>query len=151
MANIPSWDAVIKSMIISLSQKSKDTRTKVGAMLVDPAYRVFVPGYNGFASGADDDPAIYDRARDWMGFVKDEMVIHAEMNAIFNCPCRPVGWTMYVTHDPCVRCAAHIHANGVARVVTLGRKTTTEGHHESDRGLAYLRLNGIIVDTPLGS
>lgn len=147
MANIPSWDSVIKGMIIILSQKSKDPRGQVGAMLVDPDYRIFVPGYNGFAPGADDDPAIYNRESDWMGFSKDDMIIHAEINAIFNCPRRPVGWTLYVTHDPCVRCAAHIHANGIIRVVTLGRKTQNEGYHMSDRGIAYLRLNGITVDS----
>lgn len=146
MANIPSWDAVIKSMITALSQKSKDPRTKVGAMLVDPEYRIFVPGYNGFAPGVDDDPLVFNRETTWHGFSKDEIIIHAEMNAIFNCPGRPVGWTLYVTHDPCVRCAAHIHASGIGRVVTLGRKTTTEDYHATDRGIEYLRLRGVNVE-----
>jgi dCMP deaminase len=92
---------------------SKDPSTKVGAVIVSLDGRKVSTGYNGYPRGADDS-TMGDRA------LKYPRVIHAEANAIINCPFDTEGSTMYCSLCPCSRCLALIINAGIRRVVFYG-------------------------------
>lgn len=94
---------------------SKDTSTKVGAVVLDDSYAVRSTGWNGAPKGsrADEDQRA-ERPEKYHWFS------HAEMNAISQAaatgtPLR--GCTMVVTHAPCMVCARLIVQAGIVRVV----------------------------------
>lgn len=91
---------------------SKDPDKRVGALVVSPDRRSWTPGYNGLPAGIADTPErLGDKA------YKLRHTIHAEVNALFNCPTRPVGHSLYVWPiPPCVTCAGIIIQNGIAEV-----------------------------------
>lgn len=91
--------------------QSKDPRRQVGAVLVSPDGRTFSTGYNGFPIGISDTP---DRLNDKA--IKNDLMVHAELNAILNCPTRPAGWSIYVTRHPCHECAKAIIQAGIKHV-----------------------------------
>lgn len=79
---------------------SKDPSTQVGAVIVATDYRKLSIGYNGFAAGVHEHPDYWQRPE------KYERVIHAELNAIINCPFDTRGCHLYCTHQPCYKCMA---------------------------------------------
>ena len=98
---------------------SKDPSTKIGAVCIGSKGQVLSTGYNGFPRGIDDSlTRYYDRE------LKYKMVVHAEMNAIFNATYNGVsldGSTMYVHGLPvCSDCAKGIIQVGVKRIVMDG-------------------------------
>ena len=74
---------------------SKDPRTKVGAVIVTEDTRQVSIGYNGFPKKLAEHPERWEKP------LKYEYVIHAELNAIMNCPFDTKGCTLYCTHQPC--------------------------------------------------
>ena len=48
--------------------------------------------------------------------IKYEMVIHAEENAILNCPFDIRGSKIYITHKPCHKCLIRLYQAGVVEV-----------------------------------
>lgn len=99
---------------------SKDTSTKVGAIIIGPSGEDRSSGYNGAPRGchADEagDPRREQRPEKYFWFS------HAELNAITNAARVGVpleGCTIYVTHPPCMDCARAIVQAGIKRVVTV--------------------------------
>jgi dCMP deaminase len=90
---------------------SKDPSTKVGAVIVSEDTRMVSIGYNGFPKN------LQENSERWQKPLKYEYVIHAEMNAIMNCPFDTKGCTLYCTHQPCHRCLVHLVNAGIKRVV----------------------------------
>lgn len=90
---------------------SKDPNTKVGAVIVHPNSRQISTGYNGFPKGVEETP------EKWQRPTKYQHVIHAEPNAIINCPFDTDGCTIYVTHQPCHICMGFIINAGIKRLV----------------------------------
>lgn len=106
------WDLRFFSMAETVAEWSKDPTTKVGTVIVSPSRRQFSVGYNGFVSGAIDD-------YEGLGpHAKNELSVHAELNAILNARSSVEGWTMYTTKFPCQECAKAIIQAGVKAVVT---------------------------------
>ncbi len=93
------------------SRMSKDPRTQVGAVIVSPDHRHFSVGYNGFPSGVCEDSHL------WEAPEKYERVIHAEVNALLNCPFDTKGCKVYCTHEPCHRCHGAMINAGIVEVV----------------------------------
>lgn len=100
----------------SISYKSKDPRSKLGAVLVewqskDPLTR----GYNDFARGVDDkNPARWERPE------KYDWVVHAESNCILNCGRegkRAKGSVMFTQGVPCAQCTDDVIQGGISEVV----------------------------------
>ena len=99
---------------------SKDTSTKVGAVIVGSAKEDRSSGYNGAPRGclADEDERRDARPEKYFWFS------HAELNAITNAARVGVpleGCTIYVTHPPCMDCARAIVQAGIKRVVTVAQ------------------------------
>lgn len=106
-----SWDETWLSVAIVVSKRSKDPRMQVGAVLVSPDNSSVSVGYNGFPRG------IQDTAERWERPIKYKYCIHAELNAMLNCPVRPAGWTLYLTIPPCSDCALKIVQAGIKKVI----------------------------------
>ncbi len=94
---------------------SKDPSRKIGAVAIGSKGQVLAQGYNGFPRGIKD---IEDRYNDRSK--KYELVVHAEMNVIYNATYNGVclnGATLYVHGLPvCSDCAKGIIQVGIKRV-----------------------------------
>lgn len=101
------------------SRLSKDTSTKVGAVIVGPSQEVRSLGYNGAPRGCNADEASSLRN------VRPEKYFwfsHAELNAITNAARvgTPLeGSTLLVTHHPCMDCARAICQAGIKEVIAV--------------------------------
>jgi dCMP deaminase len=113
------WDLRYIKMAQQVSSWSKDPSTQVGAVAVSDKGQVLCTGYNGFPRGIDDADYRYNNRE-----LKYELIVHAEMNAIYNATYNGVsldGATMYVSGLPCCnRCALGLIQTGIKRVVMQG-------------------------------
>lgn len=111
-----SWDEYFMDLARLVATRSKDTSTKVGAVIVGPNREIRSTGYNGFPRQVNDDiPARHERP------MKYYYTVHSEQNAIFNA-CRAGtsvdGCTIYIAgRPPCSWCARAIIQSGIRRVV----------------------------------
>ena len=111
---IPSWDELFMRMVYLISTKSRDPRTKIGAIIVKDK-RVISMGYNGFPGGVDDLQERYNNREQ-----KYKFVVHAEDNTILTASrfgiCT-VGTTLYTNGIPCCECSKSIIQGGVKEIV----------------------------------
>ena len=95
---------------------SKDTSTKVGAVVVGPDREIRSTGYTGVVRGVEDDiPERLERP------TKYDFFEHAERNAVYNAcliGASLKGCVIYVTAMPCPDCARAIIQSGIKMVVT---------------------------------
>ena len=99
-----------------ISTWSKDPSTQVGAVVIGQNGEVLSQGYNGFPRSIKDTPQrLKDREK------KYNLVVHAEMNAIYNASLNGVslkGATLYVYGLPiCNECAKGVIQVGIDRVI----------------------------------
>lgn len=99
-----------------ISTWSKDPSTKVGAVVIGNNGEVLSQGYNGFPRSIKDTPQrLKDREK------KYNLVVHAEMNAIYNASLNGVslkGSTLYVYGLPiCNECAKGVIQVGIDKVI----------------------------------
>jgi len=104
-------------VVNEIANLSKDTSTKVGAIILGPSFEIRSLGYNGAPRGcvADEDERSQHRPEKYYWFS------HAELNAITNAARvgTPLnGCALLVTHPPCMDCARAIVQAGIVFVVT---------------------------------
>ena len=99
---------------------SKDPYIKAGCVILSSDGRKLATGRNGFAAGMKETDDL------WSKETKQEYVIHAELNALLNCPFDIEGSTLYCTYQPCHRCLQYILNSGVRSVVFEVPKPHTE-------------------------
>jgi dCMP deaminase len=109
------WHPRFLDMARMVATWSKDPNTQMGAVIVSHDRRFITTGYNGFPRGIRDDKRLLDRE------LKRKMVVHAEANAVYNCPWDPhkIDSTIYITGQPCGDCAKAIIQAGIKKVVYL--------------------------------
>lgn len=99
----------------AFADMSKDTSTKVGAVVLSDERVVLSSGWNGAPRGcAADEDARFERPEKYW------WACHAEMNVVAQAARHGVsllGGTMVVTHAPCMICARLIVQAGIIRVV----------------------------------
>jgi dCMP deaminase len=113
---IPSWDEQFMHDVYWWSRRSKDPRTKIGAVLVRWEDKIPISmAYNSFSRKVNDNvPERWERPE------KYEWVTHAEDNAVLNCARRGYssnGCVMYTQGIPCTRCADACVQGGIVEVV----------------------------------
>lgn len=110
---LSKWDVRFLELAEFIGTWSKDTSTRVGAVIVDRERRIAGVGFNGFARGCSDAPELYEDRE-----TKLRRVVHAEVNAVLFAGRSVRGCTIF-THPfpPCSRCAAMLIQAGIARVV----------------------------------
>lgn len=113
--SIPSWDEVFMRDVYAIARKSKDPRTKIGAVLVHWDERsAFSRGYNGFPR------RVVETTERWERPEKYFWVKHAEENSILNCARKghaTEGSVMFTQGVPCSNCAGDIIQAGIIEVV----------------------------------
>lgn len=103
----------------AVAQLSKDSSTKVGALIIGATNEVRSMGYNGSPRGCSADD--HGDARGTTRPEKYYWFSHAEANAITNAARvgTPLdGSSIVVTHFPCMDCARLIVQAGITRVIT---------------------------------
>lgn len=114
------WDEMTKwhfrfiDLAREISRWSKDPSTQVGAILVDKDRRIVSTGYNGFPKGIEDtDERLNNRD------IKNELVVHAEINAVAFAK-EIKDCTMYTyPFGPCVRCVVQLLQYDINKFVFL--------------------------------
>jgi len=108
-----SWHQYFISVASTVSTRSKDPSTQVGAVIVKDKV-IISTGFNGFARG-ENDSKIEFCSRD----EKLKHTIHAEDNAIFNAArygMKTMDTDIYITMHPCHKCTRGIIQAGIKRV-----------------------------------
>ena len=109
------WTDYFRSIAETVSRKSKDDRTQIGAVIVGKDKEIVSTGYNSFPRGINDfKKERQERPEKYFWFE------HAERNAIYNAARIGVstkGCTMYLTCGvPCADCARGIINAGIVRI-----------------------------------
>ena len=125
--SVNKWYKRYMDVAEQVSTWSKDPNTKVGAVIVGSKGQILSQGYNGFPRGIKDTPTrLNDRDK------KLSLVVHAEMNAIFNASYNGVsldGSVLFVHGLPiCSECAKGIIQVGIRRVVIESDKIDARPH-----------------------
>lgn len=111
---IPSWDELFMLHAYLISSKSKDTRTKVGAVLIRDK-SIISEGYNGIVNGVlDEKSERFERPEKYFWFE------HAERNSVYHCARHGIateGVVMYTQGIPCSDCARAVVRAGIKEVV----------------------------------
>jgi dCMP deaminase len=121
----PKLDINWLAMAFVVAKRSKDPSTKVGAVIVAADGKKVSVGYNGFPAGTSDIEDLWNNRP-----LKYQRVIHAEANAIINCPFDTEGSTIYCTLHPCYRCMGMLINAGIKRIVYYGERWEREEHPE---------------------
>lgn len=115
----PSKDELFLQMAVLLSTRSTCSRRGVGCVLVDSRGHVLSTGYNGVPSGwrhCTDIPCDGAAYLTGTGLEKCR-AIHAEQNALLQCPDAYEIYTCYVTVSPCVHCVKLLCNTSCERIV----------------------------------
>lgn len=128
----PSWPEIWMSLAERISERSYDTRMKVGSIIVSADNTsVLSVGYNGNARGLPNEPESLDPGKS--GY------LHSELNACLKADYHfPKPKHMYCTHSTCRACARVLINSGICRFVF---KTI----YRDRSGLDLLRQGGIEV------
>lgn len=99
----------------SVSERSHDTETKVGSVLIKEDTQTLVStGFNGFIPGAPDDILPNTRPN------KYEYIQHSELNLIANCAKNGIsthGCYVVCTMSPCKMCTRMLVTSGIRKVI----------------------------------
>lgn len=102
------WPIRFMQLANAVATWSKDPVCQVGAVLVRDNM-VIATGYNGFPSKIEDNLRLFSSA-------KNELMVHAEVNAILSAGHASEGAHLYVNKAPCTACAGIIIQAGIAVV-----------------------------------
>lgn len=120
---------------------SKDPSCKVGAVVVSPDGRQVSWGYNGFPKGVPDTQYSLETKE-----LKNIFMIHAEANALMNCPSDVTGWALVVTKAPCMECAKHIIQRGIKVVVSPPIDATSRWAVDQEAAANLLAQAGVSTE-----
>ena len=117
-----------------MAQQSKDTRLKVGCVIVKDG-NIIAEAYNGHTRHIDDPNQLDDGTT-------DPRVRHAEKNGLMKLIRsneNAVGATMFVTHACCYFCAIDIVDSGVVNFIY-------ESDYRCNKGIEHLLNNNVSVN-----
>lgn len=139
--NRPTRDENFKEISEVVSKLSKDTSTKLGAVIVNSDGVIQSIGYNGFPRNVNDDiPERYERPLKYKWFE------HAERNAIYNFARQFLkGSSIHLTWIPCTDCARGIIQTGISEVVISDTEIEDRWKEDFLQSLIMLREAGVIV------
>lgn len=153
MTNRIDLDEAYMQMAEIWAQRSYATRSKVGALLVDPIERrILSDGYNGMPSGFPNEEVEFTNPDGTLS--TNPLVLHAESNAILKCAAShggSKGCTLYCTFSPCPDCAKLIIQAGIKKVVYRNDYRIAEGIPILARaGIEVVKLLPPLTQKPVG-
>lgn len=115
----PDKDTYFLCIAASVALRSSCHSRAVGCVLVNNQFNILSTGYNGPASGTPHcNPCSRKDIPSGQGL--DSCVgIHAEQNALLQCPDTALIYTAYVTTSPCITCVKLLLNTGCKRIVYL--------------------------------
>lgn len=124
------WHTYFSNLASEVSKKSKDTSTKVGAVIVGPDKEIRSTGYNDLPRGVNDDPEVFKARRERPE--KYMWTEHAERNAIYNAARHGTsldGCSIYlnVGGAPCADCTRAIIQSGIKKIYVNGHTFKSSG------------------------
>jgi len=151
----PFWDEWFIKIMYLVAEKSKDPKTKIGALIVRDK-RIISTGYNGLCKGVNDNVAerlVRPEKYSWFE--------HGERNAIYSAAKYGIctnGTIMYTNGTPCIDCARAVIQAGIAKVVVhkpyedmsadasrqKASQSQWKGHN--DRSMAMFNEAGVILE-----
>jgi dCMP deaminase len=159
-----SWDDLFMGIAELTSKRSKDPSTRHGACIIDPnTHKVIAIGYNGLPKGMYDglieanefefplsmipkEGHFYDC---WEHPQKNELVVHAEENAIFNATKSLEDATLYLYSEkgyyPCSRCARGIVQVGIKEIVLKTTIKENTAVYNWDYTKYILNKGGVLI------
>lgn len=137
----------------AISERSRCSRAKVGAVIVSSDRRVISSGYNGPPSGLwvagpciDWCPRAQRTSGDPDPLYDDCHAAHAESNAIARADFSAMaGSTIYITTSICKGCAKVVANSGVKRVVYRGSEHAEDAHRSPAQTVLFLKQCGLDV------
>ncbi len=130
----PTWNEYFLNIAREVAQRSTCERAQVGAVIVKDK-RILTTGYNGSPRGLSHCTEV--------GCLMDNghcvRTLHAEQNAIIQAALHGViteGATIYVTHQPCFKCAKTIINAGISEIVY-------DLEYHDERSLDFLEQAGV--------
>ena len=126
---------------------SKDTSTKVGAVIVNSDRHILATGYNDFPKNVVDDvPERRERPTKYL------FTEHAERNAIYQATKKGTsleGSTLFCTMFPCADCARAIISTGIRTIVSPkpSAEHWSESHEAAMAMLKEAEINIIELDS----
>lgn len=120
---------------------SEDQNEKVGCVIVssNSLSHNIIKGYNSFPKNISNE-GMRLKNRD----LKNELTVHAELNAMLKANIDISGWTLYVTKPPCFECAKAIIQKGIQRVVCPALRTSSNWHFNQVRAQNLLIEAGVL-------
>jgi dCMP deaminase len=109
-----SWDDYFMTLALVTAQKSIDTSTKHGCVVVHEDKTILSTGYNNPPRGCDDENIPLERP------LKYEFFEHAESNAICNASRHGIslnGSIFYISGHPCPSCFRKIINVGASKII----------------------------------
>lgn len=109
----PTWDELFMGKVYEIARKSKDPRTKVGAVLVKNGYAP-LEGFNGICRGVEDlsERMVRPEKYHWMEHAERNVI---NMAAKFGIPTEC--GMLYTQGMPCVDCARGVVNCGIVEIV----------------------------------
>lgn len=140
MSNLNKWDRRFFDLAKNVSTWSKDPNSKVGTVIISPCKKHITFGFNGFPTGTPDDARL-------SGEEKNELIVHAELNAILNAQVNLKGWSMYCNKPPCVSCALVIIQAGISKVVmpTVDGDLQSKWYRQQVLAISLFKEAGVTV------
>lgn len=126
----PNWDELFMRHVYLIASKSKDPRTKVGAILVYDG-RIISQGYNGPPRNVNDKIAERHISPKKYFFYE-----HAERNSLFNCAycgIKAHGAILFTQGQPCCDCMRGIINSGIKEIVLHTQWTAYEAEFGRDK------------------
>lgn len=106
------WNDYFMNIAQVVKTKSKDTKVKVGAVLVSlKDHRIISTGYNGLPAGCNDDIDWKDREH------VRSVIIHAEMNCLLYAQSKFDSSILYCTMSPCKDCIKILAASKIKKII----------------------------------
>ncbi len=143
--------ALMRSAWLWAQDRCKDPRTKVGAVVYDPASKASFYGYNGFNEGQPDHKHLWDSRDRTNPPTKYDFVRHAEANAIekaMRCIGNLSECILVCTHLPCPACMKDWIVPAKIKIIYFG-----EAHDNCPMSLTHAAIHNIVfrqltVDLP---
>jgi len=112
----PDWRSYFMDMAYLVATRATCPRKQVGAVLVDPDFRVVATGYNGSPAGTPHCTEFGCEIVNIDGRDSCVRTLHSESNCIDYAGKNARGCTLYVTCHPCLECAKRIVNAGIHAV-----------------------------------
>lgn len=130
---LTKWDNRFFKLALEVATWSKDPNKQVGAVIISEDKKEISYGYNGFPQKIADDARLQHKS------TKNDLSLHAEVNAILNAKKSLVNWSLYCSEAICEHCALVIIQAGITRVIMPSVLSSSSWQKSCERAIALFK------------